>query len=103
MFRNWVGLLACVLALGGCGTVAPQQYYVTEAGRATDRSAAKARKQVKRPPQSQETAGVDDLATTGSSAGATPVVGSPAWDRAQSENERREQRIKDIMRICASC
>jgi hypothetical protein len=88
--------------LGGCGTVAPRQYYVADVG-AREYQPAQARKQARRVPRSQEAAVVDDLATTGSSAGGTPVVGSPAWDRAQAENERREQRIKDIMRICASC
>ncbi len=101
MSRTWLSVLAGTLALGGCSTVAPQQFHATEVSREESRPVTTtARKQAKRPQQPREAVVADDLNTTGSGAVDTPVIGSPAWE---AENERRERRIKEIMRICASC
>jgi hypothetical protein len=105
MSRKWLSVLAAALALGGCSTVVPQQFHATEVSRQESRPVtAPARKQARRPQQPRDAVVMDDLTTTGSSAlQQTPVIGSSDRERAQAENDRREQRIKEIMRICASC
>jgi len=33
----------------------------------------------------------------------SPYVGTPEWEKEQAGNERMEQRIRDVMKICRGC